>query len=116
MNDGDRLDAIIYLIDVVDRSIAGLNSELFAESPDLVDATAYRLMHIGENSLRLSTALKERYPDQPWSLMAAFRNFTAHDYFGTITQVLWKTAHDHLASLRLICVTELAREKNTQGE
>ena len=114
--DGDRLDAIIHLIDLIDLSLAGLGAELFADLPELVDATTYRLMHIGENSLRLSPALKARHPDQPWQLMAAFRNFTAHDYFGTITQLVWTTARDHLAPLRQICLSELARETNTQGE
>ena len=114
--DADRLEAIIHLIDLVDLSLAGLHAELFADISELVDATTYRLMHIGENSLRLSPALKARHPEQPWQLMAAFRNFTAHDYFGTITQVVWTTAREHLAPLRQICVLELARETKNQGE
>jgi uncharacterized protein with HEPN domain len=108
--DGDRLDAILHLIDLIDTSLIGIDAEAFVGNLLLVDATAYRLMHIGENSLRLSHALKSRHPDRPWQLMAAFRNFTAHDYFGTTTQVLWTTARDHLAPLRHLCLVELAGE------
>ena len=108
-SDIDRLDAIIHLIDM---STVGLNYELFSGIPDLIDATTYRLMHIGENSLHLSQALKDRHPDQPWRLMAGFRNFVAHDYFNAITNVLWTTATEHLASLRRVCALELARIEN----
>ena len=108
-SDGDRLDAIIHLIDLINHSVIGLRAELFAELPDLIDATTYRLMHIGENSLHLSQTLKDRHPDQPWHLMIGFRNFVAHDYFNAITNVLWTTATEHLASLRQVCVLELAR-------
>ena len=114
--DSDRLSAIVFLIDRIDASLTGIDLATFAANPLRVDATAHRLMHVGENTLHLSARVKARHPDQPWPLMAAFRNLTAHDYFGTAEPILWKTARDHLAPLRRLCVAELAAADNTQGE
>lgn len=114
--DADRLSAIVFLIDRIDASLTGIDLAAFAANSLLVDATAHRLMHVGENSLHLSASVKARHPEQPWPLMAAFRNLTAHDYFGTAEPVLWKTARDHLASLRRLCLAELARHDEISGE
>ncbi|MBV8972790.1 MAG: DUF86 domain-containing protein [Sphingomonadaceae bacterium] len=114
-SDVDRLAAIVALIDRIDDSLGGCDLAAFTAHPLLADATAYRLLHIGENSRHLSDELKRRHPEQPWALMVGFRNQTAHDYFGSATPIIWTTARYHLAALRQLCSAEL--DKGTiQGD
>jgi uncharacterized protein with HEPN domain len=109
-SDRDRLELIVYLIDLVEGDLGGIDEATFASSQTLIDATAYRVMHIGENAMHLGDAIKARHQQQPWRLIAGMRNFIAHDYDGTNLTVLWATVRVHLAPLRAICAIELATE------
>jgi uncharacterized protein with HEPN domain len=48
---------------------------------DIQDATAYRLLAIGEASKDFGDDIKSRYPNIPWREILAMRNFLAHEYF-----------------------------------
>ena len=116
VNDGDRLAAIVYLIDLVEADLKGVDEQLFLQDLSLIDATTHRLMHIGENAIRLSAAVRLRNPELPWDRMASLRNFAAHDYFGISEAILWQTARNSLQALSAMCIAELAAEQRNEGE
>ena len=82
----------------------------------LVDATAFRVMHIGESVSALPESVTSRYPSLPWGRMVGMRHRLAHDYDGLDPAVIWRTVHDHLHDLRAACDRELARDNKDQGE
>ena len=55
-----------------------------------------RLLEIlGEASKGISAATKERYPDLPWSQMAATRDRLIHGYFSVDLDIVWEIVrHD----------------------
>ena len=113
--DEDRLRRIVRLIDLIRADIGGLDQRGFFSSSLLVDGTAHRLMHVAENAIHLSDAVKGRHGAIPWRQIAGLRNYIAHDYDGANLVVVWGTIENHLTPLRVICVAELG-SKNNQGD
>ena len=77
----DRLLDILELVERIERQIGGLTREEFLEASDVQDATAYRLLAIGEAAKDLSDDLRSRHPRIPWRQIIAMRNILAHEYF-----------------------------------
>ncbi|MGH7115786.1 MAG: HepT-like ribonuclease domain-containing protein [Stellaceae bacterium] len=77
----DSLLDIIELIDRIDRQTSGLTREAFLEDADVQDATAYRILSIGEAAKGLCDQLKARHPHVPWRQILGLRNILAHEYF-----------------------------------
>jgi uncharacterized protein with HEPN domain len=61
----DSLLDILELIERIDRQMAGLTREAFLLDADVQDATAYRILAIGEASKDLGDDLKGRHPQVP---------------------------------------------------
>jgi uncharacterized protein with HEPN domain len=95
--------AILHLIDLIGMQTAELAFDHFASDRDIQDATAYRLLAIGEHVRLLPDAVKERFPELPWRLMIGMRNLFAHDYFGVVAQELWDTVTNDLPLLEAAC-------------
>ncbi|MDP4199470.1 MAG: DUF86 domain-containing protein [Bacteroidota bacterium] len=53
------------------------------------DAVLRNLHTLAESSTRISTELKQHFPDVPWTEMAAFRNVVVHDYLGLELAQIW---------------------------
>lgn len=106
---------IIELAELIATDLRGYDQAEFERDRLVIDATAFRLMHIGESAKGLDPAVRRRNGQLPWRNMAAMRNLLAHDYDGIDPAILWRTAHDHLDELRTMCLAELATIKN-QGE
>ena len=114
--DRDRLDEIIELIGLIDGHLDGVAEAEFRRDRHLIDATAYRLLHLGENAMRLSSVLRARYPDIPWRSMGDMRNYLAHDYGGSNLAMVWATATNDLEPLRAMCNAELGIDRTRLGE
>lgn len=106
--DRERLVEIVELIDLIDAQLEGVSEVAFVADRLLVDGTAFRLLHVGENALRLSGALQARHPHIPWRAIVGMRNYIAHDYGGASLTMVWATVMNDLAPLRAVCVTEMA--------
>lgn len=76
------------------RSTAEFSNDLMCQ-----DATAFRLLMIGEAAHRLSDAIKARLPDVDWRGMISLRHRLAHDYPSTETLVLWTIATQDVPAL-----------------
>ncbi|MEL6816414.1 MAG: HepT-like ribonuclease domain-containing protein, partial [Cyanobacteria bacterium J06598_3] len=54
---------------------------------------AYSVLVIGEATTRLSSNLREDYPDVPWKRMVGMRNIMAHQYDKIDLDILWNAVH-----------------------
>ncbi len=73
------------------------------------DATAYRLLAIGEAAKDLDDDLKSRHPDIPWRQILGMRNILAREYFTRESEIIWETLKAGLPELAAVCRAELAR-------
>ncbi|TWB21284.1 uncharacterized protein DUF86 [Nitrospirillum amazonense] len=73
----DTLLDILELINRIERQVAALDREAFLSDMDVQDATAYRILAIGESSKDLNEDLKARHPHVPWRQVLGMRNLLA---------------------------------------
>ncbi len=55
---------------------------------------------MAESTQRLSLALKEKQPEDPWEDIAGFRNVLVHDYLGISLSRIWDVVQRDLPALR----------------
>ena len=79
-------------ISLISHYIEGLSEATFESDPLRRDATAFRLLMIGEAANQMSAGLKARLPDLDWKGMISLRNRLAHDYGSANFSVLWVIA------------------------
>src|SRR5262249_7765684 len=65
------------LIERIERQTGALTREVFLQDADVQDATAYRLLAIGEAAKDLDDELKSRHPHIPWRQVLGMRNILA---------------------------------------
>ena len=104
----DSLLDILELIDRIERQTGGLTREAFLQDADVQDATAYRLLAIGEAAKDLDEDLKLRHPRIPWRQILGMRNILAHEYFTRESEIIWETVKAGLPKLAAVCHAELA--------
>ncbi len=105
----DSLLDILELIERIERQTGRLTREAFQQDPDVQDATAYRLLAIGEAAKALEDDLKAPYPDIPWRQILGMRNILAHEYFTRESEIIWETLKVGLPELAAVCRAELIR-------
>ena len=107
----DILLDILELIERIDRQTTGLTREQFLDDPDVQDATAYRILSIGEAAKALSDDLTSRHPHIPWRQILSMRNILAHEYFIRESEIIWETVKAGLPALAAACRIELERQQ-----
>ncbi len=85
----DSLLDILELIERIERQIGALTREAFLQDAGVQDATAYRLLAIGEAAKDLDDDLKSRHPHE--------------------SEIIWETLKAELPELAAACRAELAR-------
>jgi uncharacterized protein with HEPN domain len=105
----DGLLDILELIERIERQTGGLTREQFLAELDVQDATAYRLLAIGEAAKDLGDELKSRHPHIPWRQILGMRNILAHEYFTRESEIIWETIKAGLPELAAVCLIELTR-------
>jgi uncharacterized protein with HEPN domain len=108
MRDRAKLEQILQLGDLIALQLVGYDEARFVADRDAVDSTAFRILSIGEATLRLSDELKGRHPGIDWRAIGAMRNVMAHNYEGIVPVFLWRVTTDHLPELLSIARAELA--------
>ena len=77
------------------ESYAVVGKETFMTLSHWQDAVIRNLEIIGEATKRLSTPLKEQYPNVPWRSIAGLRDVLIHDYMGVDLESVWNVVeHD----------------------
>jgi uncharacterized protein with HEPN domain len=97
------------LIERIERQTGGLTREEFLANVDMQDATAYRLLAIGEASKDFGGDIKSRYPNIPWRQILGMRNILADEYFVRESEIIWETVQVGLPELAAACRAELER-------
>jgi uncharacterized protein with HEPN domain len=100
---------IFELIARIERQTSALTREQFLEGADVQDATAYRILAIGEAAKGLDDAMKSRYPQVPWQQILGMRNILAHEYLVRESEIIWETIKVGLPELAAVCREELDR-------
>lgn len=78
--------------DLIARYIDGLSGDAFEADSLRRNATAFRLLIIGEAAGKLSSAVTDKLPDIDWRGMLGLRHRLAHDYGSTDFSVIWTIA------------------------
>ncbi|WAC59298.1 DUF86 domain-containing protein [Brevundimonas sp. SL130] len=78
--------------ELIARYIDGLSGDDFEADSLRRDATAFRLLIVGEAAGKLSPAVTDKLPDIDWRGMLGLRHRLAHDYGSTDFSVIWTIA------------------------
>lgn len=93
------LDLLLQATGKVDDFLKGFNLEKFLSDSKTQSAIIMQLVVIGELSKKLPEDLKKEI-DVPWKLMAGFRDFAVHEYFGLDLKQVWQTASHDVPTVR----------------
>jgi uncharacterized protein with HEPN domain len=91
------------MLEAIDRTFLftrNASAVAFAEDAMMHYACLKQLEIIGEASNHLSPGLKSQYPAIEWRKIAAFRNFSVHQYFDVNVEIVWSIINDDLLELR----------------
>jgi uncharacterized protein with HEPN domain len=116
-----KRSSAVLLVDILDamnkiiQYVSGYTLETFVRDTRTVDAVVRNLEVIGEASQRLPEDFKTSHPSIPWTAMAGLRNRIAHEYFGVVESIIWKTASEDLEPLIQDIAAILEAEKADTG-
>jgi len=96
----DRL-YLIHIQEAIERieEYTREGKEYFLDDRKTQDAVLRNLHTLAESSQRISSALKEQYPQVDWRILAAFRNVVVHDYLGVSLDRVWDIVENDLPGL-----------------
>ena len=94
---------VVAVCDVL-AQLAPSDVETFAGDVRTQWAVEMGLIRIGEAINRIPQDILDRFPDQPWRLMIAMRNFAAHQYDDLDPRRVWRTLVSDVPALRTYLV------------
>lgn len=99
------------------RTIIGYVEDIsqidFMANQMVQDATIRQFEVLGEATKRISTLLRDKYPEIPWKQMAGFRDRLIHDYLKVDLDLVWNTAKYSSIDL-LIEIERIMNDWNTE--
>ncbi len=63
-------------------------------------ATIKQIEIIGEACARISSPVKDKYPEIEWKNIVGFRNISIHEYFGVNFQIVFQITQNDLPTLK----------------
>lgn len=98
-------------IELAQSFVSGFTFDTFRADLRTIYAVIRCLEIISEASRRLSTELKARHPNLPWSDIAGAGNIYRHDYEDVLDQIVWRTVQQGLTSIADVVRIELRNSK-----
>ena len=80
---------IITFINRIESYIQDLDFENFKENQLVIDAVIRNLELIGEASKNISSEIRKKFSNVPWSEMIGLRNLATHGYFKIDLTIIW---------------------------
>ena len=98
---GDKL----YLVNILEcieqiESYTQGGHEAFMQTRLIQDAVIRNFEIMGEATKRISTDLRQRYPDVRWQDVAGFRDVLIHDYLGVDLDEVWSIVQTDMPQLK----------------
>lgn len=90
LGDEVRLKHILQCIAEIKVYIENTGFENFQHNSMMYNACMRQLEIIGEAANRLTSALREGYPNINWAQIIGLRNLLIHEYFGVKLEVIWE--------------------------
>ena len=96
----DFLQDILEGIGAIERFIAGVSFEEFAQNEEKIFAVEKAIEIIGEAVKNIPDSLRIQYPEIPWKSIAGMRDKLVHEYWGADVNILWRTVQQRLPDLK----------------
>jgi uncharacterized protein with HEPN domain len=90
--DAATLLDIVQAAQLIVEFMQGIDRAAFEHDLKTQSAVLHQLMVMGEAVKRLSSELRERYSEIPWTLVAGMRDRLIHGYDAVDKDEVWKTA------------------------
>lgn len=100
LTDKVRVKHILDAIAEVEKYLAGVSYNQFAENSEKRFATIKQIEIIGEACNAISGQIKEIHPEVEWKSIKGFRNISIHEYFDISIQLVWQIAQNDLPVLK----------------
>ncbi len=94
------LKDILEAMEKIEQFMGETSFEAFAQDDLLASAVVRKLEIIGEATGNLPSAVRQRYPDVPWSSMARMRDRLSHGYWEIDHEIVWKVVREELSALK----------------
>lgn len=96
----------LYLVDIIEAAaeisnfITNCSAQSFATDNLNQSAVVWKLIIIGEASMKLAPEIKGRFVDIPWERIKGFRNRLVHGYFSLSWEEVWRVAAQDVPYLK----------------
>ncbi|MCG2690608.1 DUF86 domain-containing protein [Candidatus Parcubacteria bacterium] len=96
----------LYLQDIrdcikkIERYTKNLSFNAFKRNDEKIDAIVRNLEIIGEAAKNIPQKVRNQYPDVFWRDVVDMRNEIAHEYFGVVAEIIWKTVQKRIPELK----------------
>jgi uncharacterized protein with HEPN domain len=84
----------------IENFMGSMGKDDFLENILVQSAVIRQLEIIGEAVKNLSTVLRRKYKEIPWSDMAGLRDKLIHGYFGVDLELVWKISTKDMPELK----------------
>lgn len=99
---GDKefvIDMLISCQNIMEYT-EGMDFSKFREDKKTKDAVIRNIEILGEAVKRLSTQIKEKYPEVEWNEIARTRDKIVHFYFGIDEEIIWDIINKDIPVLK----------------
>jgi uncharacterized protein with HEPN domain len=99
-------DWIVSLEDILEaaseilRDTENITFEEFEANHQILTASLYNFIIIGEAVKNLPETLRQKYVQVEWKGVVAFRDILAHQYFRINPEIIWDTIQNKLPTLK----------------
>ena len=100
LSDELRVRHVLDAIGEIESYLHTISLEGFLASSEKRFATIKQIEIIGEACARISSTIKDQYPEVEWKNIIGFRNISIHEYFGVNFQIVWQIAQNDLPVLK----------------